>query len=441
MTAEPRTLRTKAEEAIAAEYASARDRLPGGEPTRQRRDAAFSLFERFGLPHRRVEAWKYTDLRALTRTVAPLARPPAADVLATIAEGDPIAGLDRAQIVVVNGVYEPELSDLIGVEGVSVESLATVLADTPDRVGRLFDDGDDTVMALNTALMQGGVAVTVAADAKPARPIEIVHLTAAEAPVSVATRDVVTVGTNASVRFVESHRGTAGVGYQVNALTELDIGRGAKVLWSRLQTESEAAQHLASFVARLADDTTLDHLAVNRGAAVARWQGFIAIAGRGARAGFYGATMLSGAEHGDTMLVVRHSAPDSVSNELFKNVIDDKASGAFQGLIAVEQQAQKTDAKMMTRSLLLSDEAQFASKPELEIFADDVRCGHGATAGNIDPAMLFYLMARGLPRPDAERLLIEAFLDDAIDAIGDEAIAEALKGVVSGWLARRGGDR
>ena len=110
-------------------------------------------------------------------------------------------------------------------------------------------------------------------------------------------------------------------------------------------------------------------------------------------------------------------------------------------MIAVERQAQKTDAKMMTRALLLSDEAQFASKPELEIFADDVRCGHGATAGNIDPTMLFYLMSRGLPRPEAERLLIEAFLDDAIDAIGDEAIAEALKGIVSGWLARRGGAR
>ncbi len=316
--------------------------------------------------------------------------------------------------------------------------LAEVLAGTPDRVGRLFADADDTVMALNTAMMQGGVAITVAAEAKPARPIEIVHLTAADAPVSVATRNVVEIGANASIRLVESHRGSAGVAYQVNTLTELDIGRGARVLWTRLQTESETAQHLASFVARLADDATLDHLSVNRGAGLARWQGFVTIGGRRAKAGFYGATMLTDSEHGDTMLVVKHTAPDSVSNELFKNVVDGKATGAFQGMIAVEQQAQKTDAKMMTRTLLLSDEAQFASKPELEIFADDVRCGHGATAGNIDPTMLFYLMARGLPRAEAERLLIEAFLDDAIDAAGDEAIGAALRGLVSGWLERRG---
>ncbi|MCB1488998.1 MAG: Fe-S cluster assembly protein SufD [Bauldia sp.] len=438
MTAEPRTVRTRAEETLAAEFAAARNALPGGEPIRERRDAAFSLFERFGLPHRRVEAWKYTDLRALLRTVAPLAAPATADLLAMVAEDDPIAALDRAQIVIANGVYRPELSDLDGTDGVTVEGLADVAMRAPDRIGRLFDDGDDVVMALNTAFFAGGVYVKVAADAKPARPIEIVYLTAAAEPVSVFSRSVVEVGANASVRFIESYRGPAGVAYQVNALTELDVALGAKVTWSRVQTESETAQHLASFVARVAGNATLDHLAVNRGAALSRWQGFVLIEGRGAKTGFYGATMLAGAEHGDNTLVVRHIAPDSTSTEMFKNVVDGRATGAFQGLIAVERDAQKTDAKMMTRALLLSEEAQFASKPELEIFADDVRCGHGATAGDIDQTMLFYLMSRGLPRKEAERLLVESFLDEAIEAIGDEPISDALKGIVSGWLDRRG---
>jgi Fe-S cluster assembly protein SufD len=253
------------------------------------------------------------------------------------------------------------------------------------------------------------------------------------------TRYVVDVGANASCTLVETHRGTPGVGYQVNTLSELDMARGARVRWARLQAESEAAQHLASFAARMADDTTLDHLSVNRGAALARWQGFVAVEGRGAHAGFYGATMLSGTEHGDNALLMRHIAPGSASSELFKNVIDDRATGAFQGMIAVEREAQKTDATMMTRALLLSDDAQFASKPELEIFADDVKCGHGATAGDIDQTMLFYLMSRGLPRKEAERLLVESFLDEAIDAIDDEPVAESLKAVVSGWLDRRGG--
>ncbi|HMN86753.1 MAG TPA: Fe-S cluster assembly protein SufD [Bauldia sp.] len=439
MSAETRTIRTRAEEAIVAAYLAERSRLPGDAATRARRDAAFSFFERNGLPHRRVETWKYTDLRTLLRNVAPSAGVAPAGILASVAEADPVAGLDRAQIVVVNGAFAPELSDLVGLDGVTVTDLADVLAKEPARVGRLFDDADDPVIALNTALLAGGVVIAVAPDAKPARPIEIVHLTAGEASASVHTRDVVQVGRHASVRFVESHRGSAGIAYQVNALTELEIGPGAKVIWARLQTESEAAIHLASFVARLERDASLDHLAVNAGAAVARWQGFVTLAGPGGRAGFSGATMLSGAEHNDTYLAMRHAAPHTASRELFKSAVDGRATGAFQGQIVVKPGAQKTDARMMTQALLLSDEAEFAAKPELEIFADDVQCGHGATSGRIDETSLFYLMARGVPRPDAERLLIEAFLDDAIDAAGDEAIGSVLKRTVSAWLAKRGG--
>src|SRR5690606_11789586 len=192
-------------------------------------------------------------------------------------------------------------------------------------------------------------------------------------------------GADASVRLVESHRGTPGVAYQVNATTELDIGRGAKVVWARLQAESEAAVHLASFFVRVAESARLDHLGVNAGAALARWQAFVA-AGRAVTLGLRGATMLSGAEHGDTTLVVDHAEPGSVSRELYKTVIDGRADGAFQGRIVVQPGAQKTDARMMAQALLLSDEGEFASKPELEIFADDVQCGHGSTSGRIDPA-------------------------------------------------------
>mgnify|MGYP000135213055 CR=1 FL=1 len=437
MTADTRIQRTKAEEGVAAVYAGARSMLPGGDSMRVRRNAAFSLFERFGLPHRRVEAWKYTDLRTRMRNAAPLAGPAPADLLATVAEADPIAALDRAQIVIANGVFEAELSDLAGIEGVTVEPLSHVLATSPSRVGQLFEDGDDIVMALNTALMQGGAVVTVAAQAQPARPIEIVHLTAGAEPVSVYSRTVVVVEEGATVRFLESHRGTAGLAYQVNTLTELDVGAFADVTWARLQTESEAAQHLSSFVTRIGEGARLEHAAVNSGAALARWQAFVTIAGRGVRTGFSGATMLSGAEHSDTTLVMTHDQPHGTSREMFKAAIDDRATGAFQGKIIVSPGAQKTDARMMAKALLLTDEGEFASKPELEIFADDVQCGHGATSGRIDADELFYLMARGIPQPAAEQLLIEAFLSEALDTIGDEAINSALGGVISGWLARR----
>jgi Fe-S cluster assembly protein SufD len=372
------------------------------------------------------------------RSAPALAGPAPAPLLAAVAEADPLAGLDRAQVVIVNGVYEAELSDLAGIEGVTVESLAHVLATSPERVGRLVDDAGDMAVALNTALMQGGALITVAGGAAPARPIEIVHLTAADAPVSVYTRTVVNVGDDAAVRFVESHRGSVDLAYQVNALTEFDLGENARVTWARLQMESEAAQHIGTFIARLGARSELDHVAVNSGAALARWQGALTLAGKNVRIGFSGATMLSGTEHGDTTLVVTHGEPNQASRELYKAAVDGRATGAFQGKIVVEQRAQKTDARMMAKALLLSDDAEFASKPELEIFADDVQCGHGATAGQISDTELFYLMSRGIPRAEAERLLIEAFLDDAIDVAGDEAIGDALKGVVSAWLARRG---
>ncbi len=437
MNAELRILHTKAEEELAAMFRAERTRAPAGQGSW--RDDAFARFERAGLPHRRVESWKYTDLRALLRSVPPLAREPSHERLKDFLLRDRLPGLDRARIVVVNGVFRADFSDLSEVDGIIISSLAEVIASEPDRIGRLFAGNADSVVALNAALAAGGVVVSVSRDARPALPIEIAHFATLDQPASVFSRDLIEVGENASVRFVDTYFGPAGMAYQVNAATELDVGQGANVTWARLQGEGSDAVHLGSLGASVGADATLTHLIVSAGASLSRWQGFVTVAGRGAHVGFYGANMLAGREHGDLALVVNHAEGYSQSRELFKNVVDGDAVGAFQGRIVVEPGAQKTDAKMMAQALLLSDHAQFASKPELEIFADDVQCGHGATAGRIDEALLFYLMARGIPRSEAERLLIEAFLADAIDAVGDEAIASALKGPVAAWLARRGG--
>jgi Fe-S cluster assembly protein SufD len=197
MTAIPRSIKTRAEEELAAIYAAARASLPGSGVVAKRRDTAFAQFERSGLPHRRVEAWKYTDLRGLLRTVPPLAGDADPAGLAAAGRDDPLAGLDCARILVANGTFRPDLSDLTGLDGVTVQSLADVLDTTPDRVGRLFADGDDTVLALNSALMQGGVVVTIDKGVKPARPIAIVHLAAVDAPASLYLRDVIDIGDNA----------------------------------------------------------------------------------------------------------------------------------------------------------------------------------------------------------------------------------------------------
>ena len=194
MNAEPKTIRTKAEEALIAEYRAHATALPGGTQVARRREAAMALFEKSGLPHRRVEEWKYTDLRALMKGAAPLADGADDATLMALASADPLAGLDRARIVMVNGAWRPDLSDLAGLDGVTVTALADVLAQAPERVGKLFADSDDTALALNSAFMQGGVVVDVARNAKPARPLEIVHLTAPSAAAAVFVRDIVTVG-------------------------------------------------------------------------------------------------------------------------------------------------------------------------------------------------------------------------------------------------------
>ncbi len=436
MSAEPRSLRTEAEQTLIAQFRAAEATLPGGSPVADARRAAMAAFERAGLPHRRVEAWKYTDLRALLRHAAPLVdsvRAPAAS-----AGTDLLTGLDRAVLAIVDGRYRPDLSDLQRLPGVTVESLAEVLAADPARIGRLLDPASDALVALNAAMMSDGVVVTVAAGASPARAIEIRHVVTADTPQATFVRNVVEIGAGASVRLVETHSGPAGVAYQSFPALELQVGDRATAVVARLQAEGDRATHIGSLAASLGARASLKHLTVTAGAALSRAQSFITIAGEGARLGAYGATMLAGRAHGDIALTIDHRAVGAESRVLFKNVVDGEAEGAFQGLIVVRPHAQKTDGRMMMQSLLLSDTAEFASKPELEIYADDVQCGHGATSGRIDEEMLFYLLARGIPRPEAEQLLIMAFLASAIEALEDEGFAAALEPVVAAWLATRG---
>ncbi len=418
-------LRNPAERALAAQFADLVAELAADSPERAARTAAFQRFADAGLPHRRVEDWKYTDLRSLWRDVAPAAAvaPEAPDLSAL----DVFPAIERTRIVIVNGRFRADLSSPDLPAGVTVEAAS---GDMPTHLR------DDPLTALNAAFQDGGVRIAIAADTAFDRPLEIAHAAVVDDPALISPLVVVEVGARSSVEILESHVGTD-TAYQANGVVTLDVGEGAHVRWRRLQSESVSAIHLASFVAHLARDATLDHLAVNRGGALWRWQGWVTVAGEGARADFSGATMLAGNEHGDIKLTLTHAKPHGSSREAFKTVLADKAEGAFQGLIEVARDAQKTDARMMAQALLLSDEAQFASKPELEIFADDVQCGHGSTTGQLDETQLFYLMARGIPRDEASQLLIEAFLDEILDPLEDSAVAVVLRDAIGDWLATR----
>ena len=444
MTAEVRTVRTEAEKAIADNYLRLRETLPGGPLVRARREAAFAVFSRTGLPHRRIEEWKYTDLRALMRKAAPPAVRPSAEAAerAVTATPDPLAGLDRYRLVIVDGFFFEALSDRSALlkAGVEVEPIANLLARDGEMSAAILDSGKlaegDIAVALNAAFAADGVGIVVRDGVALDKPLELLHISTTAAGVTV--RNSVRVGAGASLKIIETHRGPDGTAYQTNVLTRVDVGTHASVSYAKLQAEGAAALHLGSTVLKVAEDSHFSHLTVTAGAAVSRSQIFLTTGGERTKVNLNGAGMLGGKQHADATLLIDHALPGANTRVLYKNVVDDEAKGVFQGKIVVEPDAQKTDAKMMSQALLISDGAEFVAKPELEIFADDVQCGHGATSGQIDETQLFYLMARGIARAEAERLLIEAFLDDAIDALGDEAIGEALKRTVTAWLEKRG---
>jgi Fe-S cluster assembly protein SufD len=441
VNAEVAAIKTTAETALAQTFAQARDRLPGDEAIAARRDAAFDVFAKQGLPHRRIEDWKYTDLRALMRDAKPLASPPDASAKARAKEAGGLLGdLDARRLVFVDGVFVPELSDLRDLEpGLVVGSLAQALTDgdpvVAARLGKLAPAGDAAV-ALNTALMGDGAVIRVASGATIERPLHLLFV-AAEKPAAMFTRSLVTIDHRARVMLIESHEGPAASDYQVNAALELFAGDSAHVDHVKVIGEGAQALHVSTLAAAIGAHARFNSFSFVNGGAVVRNQLFLRLDGEGTVAGIRGATLLNRTQHADTTLFADHIARDCQSREMFKSVLDNEAHGVFQGRIIVRRHAQKTDAKMMTQALLLSERAEADNKPELEIFADDVQCGHGATAGALDDELKFYLMARGIPPTEAEAMLIQAFLGEAIEGIEHAGLREALIESVAAWLATR----
>ncbi len=432
--------KTETGRALGDVFAAACDRLPGAAKIAEARRQAFAAFERAGLPHRRVEEWKYTDLRALMREVLPLAPAPDAAALARAAEALKLHAIEGARrLVLVDGAFAPGLSDLaaLGAE-VSVRSLRDVLEnDANDARGDLLLTATtDAMISLNTAMMTDGVVVSIADGAAPA-PVHIVHVATA-ASSSVFTRSHLKIGKGARATVAESFIAADGAGsYQVNDTVVVWIGDEAELSQVRLMTDAAGAANITSQLVTIGAKARLNFFNMNTGGAVSRFQGFVTFKGEGSDLSLNGVNLLKGTQHGDMTLVVDHAVRGCTSRELFRAVLDDRAHSVFQGRIIVRPDAQKTDGKMMTRALLLSDEAEADNKPELEIFADDVSCGHGATSGALDDTLLFYLRARGLPEKDAQALLIQAFVGEAIEQIADDNLREIAVSAAERWLEAR----
>jgi len=405
------------------------DNLPDG--FEDIRKAAARSVAKSGLPHRRIEEWKWTDLRRLVDQAYPPAiggNVAAADVDKLLALS-PFGEISGSRIVFVNGVYDEARSNLP--QNISVSTLAKA-----DNVGFSLRDGD-IIDALNLAYASDGVIITVSKGTKVDKPVELVFLTAPDQPATITTRNVITLEEGAELTVLETHAGH-GTAYLANNVTEISIADNATFNRVRLQEEGENAIHLSNTAVTLGADAKLHDFTFTLGGKTVRNQGFVTFAGKNTLANMSGSYMLAGKQHVDTTLVVNHAVPSCQSRELFKCVMDENARGVFQGKVIVAPDAQKTDGQQSVNALLLSEGAEFDAKPELEIYADDVWCGHGATSGDLDENQLFYLKTRGIPENKAKALLIAAFAAAAFDEIENEDVREVFNELAQSWLDRRG---
>jgi FeS assembly protein SufD len=441
--------RTKGEQAYLDMFETARAGLPGARDSfiSDLRGKAIEAYRGLGLPHRRIEAWKYTDLRSLLGEVHPLIRASglpvdAADVKRAL--GAALAALPAFRLFIVEGELRADLSDLARLKAAGVEVIA--LAEALEKpaawlkqaLGAVNPRTDDAVVVLNTALMTGGVALRIGDGVTLDEPIHIVNLDGTGEPASIFTRNLVIAEPSSAVTLIESHASLGRLrGLQRNALTELRIGAKAAINHVKIEREGDDSIHLVTALVEIGADARYNAFQFSTGAALIRNQTFARFAGEGSSLDISGAFLMRGRQHCDTTLLVEHAVPRCTSRELFKAVLDGEARGIFQGKIIVAPDAQKTDGKQMAQALLLSETAEFDSKPELEIFADDVACGHGSTSGQIDDELLFYLEARGIPEEEARALLIQAFVGEALEKIEHEGLREALAASAAEWLRAR----
>ncbi|TJW42916.1 MAG: Fe-S cluster assembly protein SufD [Mesorhizobium sp.] len=416
--------RTPAETALIDAFGERLSLLPGDGAVMLKRDDAIEAIKN-GLPTRRVESWHYTDLRRLLNLnpvpdFDPAASPKA---IAPVVDGS-------AVLPVLNGVSSAKVPDI---DGVAVQRLSEKLTDGSIAPGLDSYGADDAIGALNTAFVADGYFVDIADGTELEKPVELQNL---QSGGQTHVRLSVRVGAGAKATVVERQTGDGAA--LVSSVSQLLLGEGAQVTWLIVQEQPDTATHLAQFKAHLGKGAKLTLFVMNAGGKLVRQDVVVKTTGEGADFTLRGINLLAGDTHTDVTMVLDHTVPHTASTEVIRNVVTGKARGVFQGRINVHQYAQKTNAKMACNTLLLSDDGEFSTKPELEIFADDVVCGHGATVTEIDHDHLFYLMARGVDEKTARGLLVKAFVAEVIEELEDEAIVDALEARLDGWFVTHG---
>jgi Fe-S cluster assembly protein SufD len=420
-------------ERILASHARVAPALPGHRVPwveRLRRDG-LDAFAASGLPTDRDEAWKYTRLAPLERQ-AFVPAPPVQDgsmaVAAAVLRATAVPGLDAHRLVFVDGRHVPMLSAPGAVPaGVTLDSLAAVLARDPDVLQPWLAQRErETVFGrLNAAFMTDGAWLRVARDAGTTTPIELVFVATA-AGAALNLRNVIVAEAGARVTLVERYVGQPGAGSFTNALTQVFAADAASINHCRIQQEADDSVHIgAVHVLQQAHSRLASHV-ISLGARLARTDLTTAFAGAHCHASLDGLYVAGGRQHVDHHTRIDHATPHGTSREHYRGVLDGRARGVFTGQVVVHPGAQKTDAAQLNHNLLLSEAAEADTRPQLEIHADDVRCTHGATVGQLDDDQLFYLRTRGIDTPIARALLTFAFARAVVDSIGLAPLREHL---------------
>ncbi len=414
-------------------------RASGPEWLHDLRREGLDRFKSLGFPSLKEEEWRFTRMRPIAEVdFLPAAEARAVDGKTIVSRTFDDAACRR--LVLLNGRFVPALSRVKDLpRGVWAGSLAEALRDRGDRVRELLTRGaradKQRFAALNTAFLLDGVYLEIGEGVALDQPIHIVHATAAaSAPAMTHPRVVLVAGRNSDAVVVESFIGTGDGSYFTNAVAQFVVGENAGVRHYKAQRESAGAFHVAFQHATLAGSARYSTMNITMGGSLVRNDVHTILDGEGIDARVDGLYLASGRQHVDNHTFIRHAQPHCHSFELFKGILDDKARGVFNGRIYVDPVAQKTDAKQENNCMLLSDEARINSNPQLEIFADDVKCTHGAAIGKTDDTALFYLRSRGIPHHEARDLMVYAFASEVLERIELEPLKLRLEADLFEWL-------
>lgn len=405
----------------------------------QRREA-LERFSKEGFPDPRAEEWKYTNVRPIVRQAFQRPTEAGVEITPEALHGARFDGLDVAELVFVNGRFRPDLSSpVLEQVGVQVRDLASVLAGMPESLNGLLGSAiryrDNPFASLNTAFLEDGAVVDLAPDTILEQPLRLLMVSAPERePVVHHPRLVIRMGRHSQATVIEHFLGLEGARNFCNVVSEVRLEEGARLEHYRLQQEAEQGFLVGSIHAAIARDAHYVSHNVNLGGRLVRHDVNVSLIEPGAHCELNGLLVASGRQHVDNHTRIHHAAPRTTSQESYKNVLDGHARGVFKGRVLVDRDSQKIEAHQSSGNLLLSATAEVDTKPELEIYADDVICSHGATVGQLDEAALFYLRSRAMDQQTARSLLVFAFADEVISRMALPQIRGRLEEIMVGRL-------